>query len=182
MQNLKSKIESLLFVSGKSLSAGKIARFVEEEKSLVKKVLKELTEEYKNSNRGITIVKNLMSFEMTTSSENSEIVKEFLKDETSGELTGPSLETLTVIAYRGPISKPELEQIRGVNCSLILRNLTIRGLVVVKNKNDLEDKEKILLSNEKYYIITSEFLKFLGISSVEDLPDYEKLSQENFEN
>jgi len=69
---------------------------------------------------------------MTTAKESSEIVEKFLKEELTGEMTRPQLETLTIIAYRGPMTKMEIEQIRGVNCSLILRNLLMRGLVEAK--------------------------------------------------
>jgi segregation and condensation protein B len=77
------------------------------------------------------------------------------------------LETLTIVSYRGPITKPVLEQIRGVNCSLILRNLLIRGLI--------ERLESTKTQMPKYQVM-HEFIKFLGMSSVKDLPEYEKLS------
>jgi segregation and condensation protein B len=78
-----------------------------------------------------------------------------------------------VVAYRGPITKAELEQIRGVNCSLILRNLLIRGMITA-----IEDKAK----QTTLYQITVDFVKYLGIDSVEQLPDYVKLhSVENLE-
>jgi len=70
------------------------------------------------------------------------LLKILLKDETTGELTKPSIETLTIIAYRGPIAKYELERIRGINCSLILRNLILRGLA----------EEKKIAKNMKFTI------------------------------
>ncbi|NCF75326.1 MAG: hypothetical protein GWO87_02470 [Xanthomonadaceae bacterium] len=184
--NLKSKIESILFVANKPLSVGKIAQFVEADKKSVKQALSELVEEYKEKNKGIIIVKNLISYQMTTNPINANIIKKFLKDEISGELTQPALETLTIIAYRGPISKPELEQIRGVNCGLILRNLRIRGLIQQSQGKDLKkkigSKENNFLPNflpeDLYYNISFDFLKFLGIASVEELPEFEKLSKQ----
>jgi len=81
------------------------------------------------------------------------------------------LETLTIIAYRGPISKPIIEQIRGVNCSLILRNLLIRDLITGEERD-----------NDVFYSVTPAFLQYLGLNSVKNLPDYEKLhSVENLE-
>jgi len=76
------------------------------------------------------------------------------------------LETLTIIAYRGPVTRPEMEQIRGVNCSQILRNLLIKGLVEMEEKN-----------KEPYYSISVDFLKYLGVSNIQELPDYDKLHQ-----
>jgi len=101
------------------------------------------------------------------------VAKDFIKSEQSGELTKPSLETLTIVAYRGPITKAELEQIRGVNCSLIIRNLLIRGLIV-------GDEE--VGNGQIYYRVTVDFLKYLGLNFAAELPDYARLhSAENLE-
>ena len=165
--SIKNKIESLLFISNKPFTAKKLSDITKANSSEVKEALKQLFEEYKERKAGIEIVKVGNSYQMSTSSDSSSLIKNYVKEEITGELTKPSLETLTIIAYRGPITKPEIEQIRGVNCSLILRNLLIRGLVEGK-----EDKKKM----ETVYNITFEFMKYLGISDVGQLPDYEKLN------
>ena len=166
MAKLKEKIESLLFISTKPLSLKKISAEVDAKHDDVKETLRELMAEY--SKKGIRIMKIGSEYQMSTSPEATEIVKSFLKDEMTGELTVPALETLTIIAYRGPISKPELEQIRGVNCSLILRNLMIKGLVESKNNGECD---------EPLYSVTFNLLRHLGISKVEELPSYDKLSK-----
>ncbi|MBU1179580.1 SMC-Scp complex subunit ScpB [Patescibacteria group bacterium] len=163
----KSQIESLLFVSGNPLGIEKIAKLLDIKKEEADEMLLELQSGYKKENRGIQIAAVEDKYQMVTNSENSKFVEKFLNQEVIGELTRPQLETLTIISYRGPISKIELEQIRGVNCSLILRNLMIRGLIESKTENGLEK-----------YIITHEFLKFLGITGTKDLPDYEKLNKD----
>ncbi len=168
MGDLKSKIESLLFVASRPLDLKKIAQQVGGEKKDVKLAIDELMKEYQEAKRGIQIMEIDGEYQMSTSPDSSRIVKEFLKDEMTGELTRPALETLTIIAYRGPISKPDLEQIRGVNCSLILRNLMVKGLVESKK----EDK-----SGELLYNITFDFMRYLGLTRVSELPDYEKLSK-----
>ena len=78
-----------------------------------------------------------------------------------GELSRPSLEALTILAYRGPLTRPELEQIRGVHSSLILRNLLLRGLI--------EEKEDARLG-QPLYSVTLDFLRHIGLASVEELP------------
>lgn len=161
--DFKSKIESLLFVSGNPFSSDKIAKLLNIKKQEAEKVLAELKKEYQNGNRGMQIAKIDDRYQMVTNPENSKLMETFLNQEVIGELTRPQLEALTIIAYRGPILKIELEQIRGVNCSLILRNLMIRGLV-----ENIDDK----------YIITHDFLKFLGLTDVKKLPDYEKLNKD----
>ena len=168
MANLKSKIESLLFVASRPLSLKKICEVVGGEKKEVDEALRELAGECSASGRGVQVMEIDGEYQMSTSSDSSKIVKEFLKDEMTGELTRPALETLTIVAYRGPIAKSDLEQIRGVNCSLILRNLMIKGLAEVKSS----DK-----GGEPLYNITFDFMRYLGIAKQSELPDYEKLSK-----
>lgn len=167
---LKNQIESLLFISHKPLSIAELAKLAGADKKQVEEILNQLVEEYKSRAGGVEILKVEDKYQMATAGESSEIVAKFVKSELTGELTRPSLEALTIIAYRGPISKAELELIRGVNCSLIIRNLLIRGLVEAK-----EDKAK----GTTYYNITLDFLKFLGIAGVTQLPDFEKLNRNN---
>jgi segregation and condensation protein B len=166
--NIKKQIESLLFAAAAPVSIKKLADILEIAGSEVQTACKELADELEKSGRGVRIIKNGQKYQLVTAPENAEITQKLLQDETSGELTPPSLETLTIIAYRGPVSKLEIERIRGVNCSLILRNLLIRGLVEYKR-----DKTK----KETYYTVSFQFLRFLGVSKVEDLPDYERLSR-----
>lgn len=166
--NLKFQIESLLFISGQPFSAEKVGAILGIKKAAAEEELKELKEEYNNRQSGVVIVVIDNKYQMATSPDTSETVQKFLKEEVIGELTRPQLETLTIIAYRGPISKVELEQIRGVNCSLILRNLLIRGLAEQKtNKDGMET-----------YLITHEFLRFLGLTEISGLPDYDKLNKD----
>lgn len=166
MSSLKSKVESLLFISPKPLAVKKIAELTNSEPAEVEEAVKELIAEY--TGRGLEIKRVENHLQMMTSGDNHKLAQDFIKDEISGELTKPSLETLTVIAYRGPMTKTELELIRGVNCSLILRNLMIRGLV-----EEAEDKKRGALYN-----VTLDFLKFLDIKEIKELPDYEKLNKD----
>ena len=167
---MQSKIESLLFIASKPLTLKQLAELLKKEKDEVEKELNKMIAVYEEEKRGVQIIKNEGKYQMVSSPDNAKVVQDFIKDETTGELTRPSLETLTIIAYREPISKLDLERIRGVNCSLILRNLMLRGLV-----EENFDKQK----NENYYSVTLDFIRFLGINSVSELPDYEKLSQDD---
>lgn len=165
----KSKIESILFASVKPLSIAQLKNILNCETEDIKKALEELEEQYNQKGSGINLINNLSKYQFTTSPDNSKIIQDMLKNEMTGELTRPSLETLTVVSYRGPISRAELEQIRGVNCSLILRNLMMRGLV-----ESYYDKQKAVT----LYNITLDFMRFLGISNISELPDYEKLNKD----
>ena len=182
MSSLKSKIESLLFVSAKPMSIKQLVEVLNKNDKVnaegregglgqgdVRKAGDALVDIYKNDQRGVQIIKNGSKYQMVSSAENAKFVQEFIKDETTGELSRPSLETLTIIAYRGPIAKLDLDRIRGVNCSLILRNLLLRGLVVAT-----EDKEK----SETIFNVSFDFLRFLGVNDVKELPDYGKLHKD----
>lgn len=163
----KAKIESLLFIANRPLSVVKMAEELKADRDQVERAVDELAAKYESDDGGIRLLRNAGSVQMTTAPGTSAAVQEFLKDETTGEMTRPSLETLTIVAYRGPISKAELEEIRGVNCSLILRNLMLRGLVEARGEHG---------NPGTTYSVTMDFLRFLGVSAVTDLPDYERLS------
>lgn len=170
MNEIKNKIESLLFISHKPLSVAELAKLVGSDKSEIETSLESLREDYAQKAGGIELIKLEDKYRLATVAANSELTARFLKIEATGELTRPSLEALTIIAYRGPISKAELELIRGVNCSIILRNLLIRGLIEMRD-------DKVKATN--VYQITVDFLKYLGISEVSQLPDYERLNRNN---
>lgn len=166
---LQSKIETILFISVKPLSLKKIGKILEEEDvEKIKSALEQLMARYNVLGSGINLVKNNDEYLLATAKENAKLVENFLQEEITGELTQPALETLTVIAYRGPISKTELELIRGVNCSLIVRNLLLRNLI------EAEENKK---TGQVFYRVTFDFIKFLGVRDLTELPDYQNLSQ-----
>ena len=167
---MQTKIESILFVASKPLSIKKIAKVMNLDIDEVQKYLQVLMSKYNVKDSGIIILNNNDEYQMVSSPDNRELTEKFIKAESSGELTRPQLETLTVISYCGPITKPELEQVRGVNCSLIIRNLLLRGLISETDKNG------ILPTFE----ITIDYLRHLGIKSVKELPNYEILSKHAF--
>ena len=166
MRDLQAQIESLLFVSAKPLTMKKLGELVDAPEKEVEVSLTALAEKWNVKESGVNVVREGKEVQMMSAPAHAELVKIFLKDETTGELTRPSLETLTIIVYRGPITKPEIEQIRGVNCSLILRNLLMRGLIAV-----VEDKIKM----QTVYSVSLEFIRYLGLTSVSKLPDYDRL-------
>ena len=166
--SLKSQLESLLFVAVRPLAVKDLAASLQVKTKEVEDALVALSADYQARQGGLALIKNNSQYQITTAAANAPQVQEFLKDETTGELSQPSLEALTIIAYRGPIAKWELDRIRGVNCALIIRNLLLRGLIEEKHDRARE---------EYYYTVTHDFLRFLGLSATSDLPDYERLHQ-----
>jgi len=165
--SLLSQLESLLFVAEKALSPKDIAAILEAKEVRVQEVLELLETKYNHDESGIHIFFHDGAIKMGTNPQNSNIVEKVVKAEIKGDLTKAQLETLTVIAYKGPVTKPELEQIRGVNCAVILRNLHIRGLI---------EEQKIIHGILPAFVLSFAALSHLGITQVSDLPEYETLS------
>ena len=161
-----AELEALLFIAGRPLAMQAIAQHLSttvEEAEHEVKVLQAVYEERKS---GLVVTRINNDVQLATAPACSSLVQHFLQEEVQSDLTRPSLETLTIISYRGPLSKPELEQLRGVNCSLILRNLAVKGLISCETKQGIE-----------YYSVSFEFLKLLGVPSPQELPDYARLHE-----
>lgn len=168
MSDLAAKIESVLFLSARPISFGKLAKLLQVKEGEVRTAVEELALARNRAEYGIHVVIADHAVELGTNPEHAEVLKRLAKEETESELTRPQLETLTIIAYRGPITKPEIEHIRGVNCTLIVRNLLMRGLIVEK-----EDDVRL----QPVYSLSSEMLRHMGLHSVDELPDYGELHQ-----
>lgn len=166
---LIARIESLLLFANKPMASKAMAKALSVPMEDIVHALDALKLRYENPESGIRLLAHEGTYQLVTAPEHAPLVEQFFHAELSGELTKPALETLTIIAYRGPISKPELELIRGVNCSLILRNLAMRGLVQQQAGAMGEDD----LSAQ--YTVSTEFLQFLGMTSVGELPEYASL-------
>ena len=162
-----SKLESILFVASKPLALEKIAKVLKLKTNQVEEFLIALEQKYTGVS-GVHIDRTGGYVQMVSNPQNVEVVEKFVKNEVQGELTKAQLETLTVVAYRGPITRPELEEIRGVNCAVILRNLAVRGLVV-----ETSQKDSIL----DLYELSIDALRHLGIQTLSELPDYEGLHE-----
>lgn len=167
--NIKSRLESLLFVSGEPMSFGKLAKLAGGSEDSVRIEAEELCEEYKNRKGGLRIIIQNGKAQMVTAGENAETVEKLMKMDIEGDLSRSALETMSIIAYRGPLSRSEIEEIRGVNTSFTLRQLAIRGLVEkIDNPND---------ARAYLYKISFDFLRHLGIEKTEDLPRYQELRE-----
>lgn len=166
MSIVKSILESLLFISDRPLSKKELAKITERGEDEVEENLNNLIKEYNQRDGGVKVLRQGDQFQMVTNPENAEFIQKFLKEEITGELTPASLETLSIISYRGSIRREELEQIRGVNCAIILRNLTIRGLIETEEKD-----------GQIFYRVSLDFIRQLGITDLKELPDYQRLHQ-----
>ena len=162
----KNLIESLLFTYGHPLSYKKLAEVLEIFESDLNAYLKEIQEEYEKNDRGLRLVFLDNKVQMVAAPNSVEAVKKLVKSDFEEELSPAALEVLSVVAYRGPLSRAEIENLRGVNCSFILQSLAIRGLI--ERKNNPQDGRSYI------YNVTFDFLKHLGLTKLEDLHNYGK--------
>lgn len=164
-ERLVKTLEALLFVAGKPLKAKDLAKILEVDEADIKKALDILYGQKKDA--GVILLENGSEYQLTTNSAYSTQVKNFLNAELREKLTDATVEVLAIIAYRQPISKAELEAIRGVNSQYSLRALLMRGLIE-KTANPADARSFL-------YQTTTEFLMHLGLTSTKDLPEFEKL-------
>lgn len=178
--SISSAVEALLFVYGEPLEVKKISKMLSrpEGKKIseaeIKEAIGELQKKY-SENGGLNLITNDTEgkVQLATKPEFAPLIEEFIKDEFKEDLTPASLETLSLIAYLGPISRAQIDYYRGVNSSFILRNLLIRGLIERFN-----DPHR---ANVYLYQASFDLLKYLGISKIEDLPEYEKYHNTNIQ-
>ncbi len=161
----KTEVEAIIFASGKPVGLRAIAKVLTSSLEEVQACVAELKKEKNTAESGVHLLDHEGTVQFVTNPAHGALIASLVKDEFAGELTRPQLETLSVICYRGPVTKPEIEQIRGVNCSVIIRNLLIRGLV-----EEREDASRLQL----VYTVTADFVRHLGVSTLTDLPEFER--------
>ncbi len=167
-ERIKSIIESTLFIKGSPVSIIQLAKNIKVNKQEIEKIVADIVEDYAQNKRGLTIIEKDAKIQMVTNPDNADYIEKMIKKDLQNSLSKTALEALAIVAYRGPISRPEIDAIRGVNSSFILRNLLMQGLIIKKTKS----------TNQRsyFYEISFEFLKKIGINNIKELPDYEKLS------
>ena len=159
--NLVAQLESILFVAGEPVSLTELVQVLEVKKSDLTDGLRELAESL--DGRGLQLVFDEKEAQLVTDPEAASLVSRYRQSELRGSLSPAALETLAIVAYRGPVTRPVIEAIRGVQSSAPLRTLAIRGLIRETGRS--HDIGRPIL-----YETTVELLKHLGISSREELP------------
>jgi len=159
---LEQKIEAVLLFKNEPLSYKELAKVLEIKESEVRSAVAELSDSYKD--RGLVIVDDGESVSLGTHPAASALIERIQKEEFSRELGRAGLETLSIVLYKGPVSRREIDYIRGVNSGFIIRNLLIRGLI--------ERTESVSGERSYSYKPTLELLRHLGVKRREDLPEY----------
>ena len=164
-----AELEALLFIHGEPLTLKKISAVLGLEKKEVEQIIEEIKKQLETDSRGLTLVSDGEKIQLATKPQFGKILEDFVKEELSEDLTPASLETLSIVAYFGPISRARIEYVRGVNSIFILRSLLLRGLV-----ERFPDPDR---PNAFLYRPTFEAWRHLGMKGKEDLPDFEKYQE-----
>ncbi len=163
--NYKAVIEGILFIVGdEGISLQEISNILNISIEDVKNSLIELKKDYDDEGRGLRISFLGNAFKLTTKEEHKEYYEKLVTDSKSNGLSNAALEVLAVIAYNEPITRIEIDEIRGVNSSQIVRRLLARGFIKVCGKKDTIGKPSL-------YKTTNDFLDYFGLSSSSDLPE-----------
>ena len=166
----KNIIEAMLFVSDKPLFVGEIKGVLEEFNAQdVKDIVSELAKEYEDTSRAFRIKEIAGGYQIVTDPMLAPWLKRLYKTSGADKLTGPSLETLAIIAYKQPATKPEIEMIRGVNVDGVLKTLIERNLIRIAGRKETVGRPIL-------YGTTSDFLQYFGLNSLEELPRLEEFS------
>lgn len=172
-KNYKAIIEAILFTMGESVELSKIADAIELDTKETKKYLQEMQAEYNEADRGITIMELDGSYQMCTKTEMYEYLIKIAKQPKKRVLTDVLLETLSIIAYKQPITRVEIEKIRGVSCDHAVNKLVEYNLVCELGRLDAPGRPLL-------FGTTEEFLRSFGVHSIEDLPVLSPVQLEEF--
>ncbi len=166
--SLSAQIEAILFYKAEPLTVKRLSQILKREEGEIRNAVKELREDLRG--RGLHLIEWEDEMSLGTSKDVSGLIEALTKEELAKDLGKAGLETLSIILYQGPISRAEIDYIRGVNSQFILRNLLVRGLV--EKIDNPKDQRSYL------YKPTLELLSHLGLSQITDLPDYESVRKD----
>lgn len=172
---MKSVIESLLFVTGEPLLLKDISANLELDEKIVSDILEDLAKDYLNEDRGILLISINGAYQLVTKKENSEYIQKLLKKNRRQSLSQASIESLAIIAYKQPITRIDIDEIRGVKSESALQKLVEKGLI--KEVGRLEVPGRPIL-----YGTTDEFLRQFGLKTLNELPTLDLYAGEDDDN
>lgn len=172
-QKEKAILEAVLFTMGESVEVERLAAVIEESQQTTRELLTEMREEYESRECGVTLMELEDSFQMCTKAQMYEYLIKIAKTPRKYVLTDTLLETLSIIAYKQPVTKAEIEKIRGVSCDHAVNRLVEFGLVMEVGRMDAPGRPL-------FFGTTEEFLRSFGVKSLEELPELSAVQIEEF--
>ncbi|OWZ83972.1 SMC-Scp complex subunit ScpB [Natranaerobius trueperi] len=174
-KELKGLIIGILFTKGDAISYREIAQILEQDISVIREVIASLKEELSSSNWGVEISKVAGGIQLTSKPRLKPYIEKMFGTDKSRRLSQAALETLAIIAYRQPITRVEIEEIRGVKVDRVLYSLVEKELIESLGRKDVPGKPILFGTTKK-------FLLHFGLNSIDDLPRPEDFSENLFEN
>lgn len=172
-EKAKQVLEAVLFTFGESVELSKLADVIEEEKAATKGLLEEMREEYRNTGRGMDIIELDGAYQMCTRAELYDYLIKIAKNPRKYVLSDTMLETLSIIAYKQPVTKMDIEKIRGVSCDFAVNKLLEYHLVTELGRLDAPGRPLL-------FGTTEEFLRSFGVRSLDELPELRAEQLEEF--
>lgn len=170
-ENLKAAIEAFLFVSEKPLLVEQIKGVFEDVSGArIREILLELKSDYENTDRGLHIVEVAGGFQMVTALAAAEALKKFFKQRDARSLSRSALETLAIVAYKQPVTRLDIESLRGVNVDAMMRSLLEKNLIRTTGRKEVPGRPFV-------YGTTRQFLEYFGLASLEELPKIEDFAK-----
>ena len=171
LKERKALIEAVLFVSGEPVNLASLKGVLDMPEADIKQGIDELIAEYRERDRGLLILEIAQGFQMVTNPLYAKILRKFSNTATSNKLSMPALETLAIVAYRQPLIKTEIEQIRGVNSDGVIKSLLDKRLIRIIGQKEAPGKPLL-------YGTTKEFLQYFGLKDLTELPTLKELTRE----
>jgi len=166
---LKNIIECLLFFSDRPLSIEKLAETMESGNfDEIKEAIEYLQKEYELRNSGLQVLNIAQGYQICTRDEFSRWVRKLYKSQTTFQLSLPALETLSIVAYKQPVTRGEIENIRGVDASYVLRALLEKRLIRISGRKKLPGRPIL-------YATSQEFLRYFGLKDLSEIPSLEEM-------
>lgn len=170
-EKVKGIIESLLFVSGDALSFRELAEITGTEDKELRNLINEMMKDYEKESRGIYIIEFNNKFQLSTKPQNSSYVKRMVKPDSRQNLSHAAIETLSIVAYKQPITKAEIDDIRGVRSDRAVSTLVEKGLIKEAGRRETTGRPIL-------YCTTDEFLKYFGFKNLKELPELIEFNME----
>jgi segregation and condensation protein B len=170
-EKTKPIIESLLFTQDKPLTVEKIEEVIPElERGEIRTIIAELMEEYRAEHRGIQVVEIANGFQMCTKKQYEQYIQKLLTRSKSKKMSKSALETLSIIAYKQPITRVEVEALRGVECGGVIRSLLETRFIKIGGRKNVPGRPII-------YKTTEDFLTYFGLKDLSELPPLHEVNQ-----
>ncbi len=166
--DVKAVVEAALFVSDQPMRAARLSDIIPVDGSKIRRIMVKLKEEYDSENRGMKLLEVSGGFKMTTREKHYSLLEKLFGRQTLSRLSDSALETLVIVAYYQPVTRAEVESVRGVNSQAVLNTLLEKDFIKIKGRREEIGRPMV-------YGTTTKFLDYFGLNSLSDLPDEDEV-------